>query len=526
MGDEMTDLEHAQAFVAQRQALDAQRAAAPQRSHTVTPAAPVPQSDAMTLANPLGALPPVVPAPAGSPQADAQAIAARPDLMARIGAAAPQAPVGRPGTAPSLRRVTNTTTTTKGIEGADEMRERGAEILEDQQRLAQDAAMLQIEQADIRKDALVNEQIATDRAAAEVAGIRAQGAEEAAGHMAQAQELRGQAKELQQQGHDFWGEKNAGFKIIAMLGSIFGGALQGLQGGKNQFLEHIDGLIAREDKAHQDKIDGLREDAAGEVTFYDIARTRTDDAVAQRMIAHGMMLDSVKLKMQSQMEGLGDSQAALDMGEAYAELEQASLANDAKFADHTQTTAAQKMVKVPGRAPTGDYATGAGLGPDGKPLKTIPGTRIDDHQAYAGLSTTDRSEARKVSGSANALFNSLDEMAKIRREFGTESGDTSAQSRYTNLAQSAKVSLSQMMDQGTITAADAEQMKDLWEEDLKPRLSDVQRVAGVDPTLNKLEGAMDNVERQANNRLRAYGLNLEGLKSTQTRVEGLESGVR
>lgn len=418
------------------------------------------------------------------------------------------------------KRVPITNKTTTQMVGGEKLREDADELAERQESLALDRAAHEVKVANEKASAYRSEAMAQEQAAGEIKQVQQEGNAEAAAAMERSKDLTAKAGKLEAKGRSFWGDKDAGFKITALIGSMFGGALAGSQGGPNRFMDGIDRMIAREDKQHQDKIDGLRKDAKSEVTFHDLALTRTKDRVEQSLMARDMALQSVGSSLQARLADLGDSEAAVGVGEALAAVEQKRIDTQAQLADRQQVNQSQKVIKLH----SGGAGGGQAVGPDGKPIKPIPGTNISDAGAYAGLSNTERQVARKASGAANALYNTLSKMGDLRGEHGAEMEGTKAATEYANLAQSAKVSLSQMMDQGTITANDAEQMKDLWEEDIGWKASDLQRLGGNDPTLNKINGAMKNVEAQANNRLRAYGLKLEGLKSPNKRIAGTEGG--
>jgi len=327
---------------------------------------------------------------------------------------------------------------------------------------------------------------------------------------------------LQQQGHDFWADKNASHRIAAVIGSAIGGALAARAGGPNQFSAHMERLIAREDQLHQDKIDGLRKDAAGQIDYYDLIRTQTEDDVAARLMARTMMRDTIIARGQASIEGLSDQKAALDLGAGIAELDQANQVDKQALAERIQTTTAQKMVKMPGRGPTG---AGFKRGTD-EELQRLPGAEVVDRAVFDALSNTDKTIARKEVGAGNSIMSGLDKMEKIRMQLGTEVGTTEGAAKYIAAVDSVKNNLSVLQGQNSITASDAERMKEMIEEDLAPRASDMQRIVGVDPTLNKIRAVRENARNQVQSRLQTKGLRLEGVTGKSERIDTLESGVR
>ena len=454
--------------------------------------------------------------------------AAPPSPMAPPMPATPMAPVPA-AAAPMPQRnpvrivpVTNTSTTTSGLVGADVFRAKEADLETQRQNLAIDKAQQHVEESDIQATALRTKLLGQQKALADVKLIREAGDEKARGHMAKAQERYAQAAELQEEGHDFWQDRGWAMRLMAVVASAASGYAAGMRGeGGNPFLKQLQGMMAREDRLHQQKIDGMRKDARGEVDFYDMARTVTNDEVAQRLVAEGMMLDAGITKYKEMLEGMGDTRASMQLQEAVIGAQQQKQTNDIKLADHFQTAEQTKHIKVGG----GKAGDGQTIGIDGKVIKNIPGTRITDEQAFANLGTTERASARELSGAANALYNGLTKMAEIRERVGTESYDSKDATDYKNLAYNARVDLSQLNDAGVITKEDAEQMDvALWEEDLSPKMSDVTRLVGVDVTLNKILSAKDVVESKANNKLRAMGLAIEGLKAPNKRLADADGG--
>lgn len=444
---------------------------------------------------------------------------AAPSTPTAFAHAAPSAPAPRAPQGPRFATVTNKNTQTQGLANADKHMADAAKRAERERDLAVERARYQVEAANARAQAAGAEVLAREKAEADVRSIQQDGASDADAYRQRAEAKRAEATELQEQGHDFWEDKNTGHRIMAVIGLAAGGALAGMNGGPNQSMVQLNKMMAREDALYQKKTDGLRKDAEGEIGFYNIAKAATEDRVAQRLMVRDMQLDAVKAKaLETQAQLEADSGASIGIDELMLAIDEKQAANAQALDDRITTTSQQRTIPI---KPAGG---GMATGPDGKAIKPIPGTNITDGGAYAGLSAEERKTARKLAGNAGSLYDALGKMARIREAVGSEAFDTKASTDYANLQQSAKVSLSQMLDQGTITAADAEQMKDLWEEDLSPRLSDVGRVVGNDSTLNKIRSAQGNVETQANGRLRGYGLKLEGLAAPNKRIAGMQGG--
>lgn len=464
---------------------------------------------------PQWAVPPAEPsapiaAPAATPTASPVGAAPRP----------PSPPSPQHSAGPRFARVTNKTTSTQGVVGADKMLEEQRGLAEKGLELEGLKADYEVRAAEMRAGAHRDAVLAKEKAAAEVERVRMDGQAEAEKYMQRAQETRAEAQALQEKGHNFWANRNAGERVLAGIGAFLGGIGAAHSGGPNRFMQHLQMVMGQEARAYQEKVDGLRKDADAQMSFYDIANKRTDDSVEATLQAETMQLDTVKSMLDEQLAGLEATDGRAVM------VAEGKLLVEQQLAEKQQQLAARQTVNAQTRmVPVRQQVSAQQLGPDGKPVKMIPGTTITDPEAYAGLSAEERKIARRAAGAANALYDSLEQMKQARAKYGTEAFDSKAATDYKNLSHSARVSLSQILEAGVITKEDAEQMdKALWSEDLSPKVSDLGRIFGNDATMNQLESAQNNVQTQVNQRLRGYGVKIEGLATPNKRLKGAQGG--
>lgn len=451
-----------------------------------------------------------------------QAAPVDPGLAARIAAAAPPQAAAAPATGPSFQRVTTTNQQQTGIVGGEELRERASDLAEDQQNLAIDAAAHRVKESDERAEALANEVVARDRAAAEQASIRQEWQDESERQMGAIREKQAQVTQLEQAGHDFWADKGASGRVMAILGATFGGLQAGLQGGANQFLEYLDGMMAREERAHQQKVDGLRQDVKGATTYHDIARLEFDDQIAQSKAAQLMQLENIQAQLRKRIEGLGDSQAALDMGQAVAAIEEKKIATQQQLADRVTTNTAQKMVRVKPRPGAG----GIGSGPAAAGQQPFRGAEVVDPGVWNNLKPVAKEKARERVSAYNNLLSQAEELVRLREEHGTDLEGSEAESKVVALMEGMAGNASTARGQGVLTGEEKPAFMKTIGGGISPKASDIWRAFGRDETLNRIKASRDVFKAEANNLVQGFGLKIEGTDLAGERVKGAQAGFQ
>lgn len=168
-----------------------------------------------------------------------------------------------------------------------------------------------------------------DAGRARIQGIR----QEQSDRQAEIDNERQKIASLEQDPHNYWAGQSTGAKIIAAIGALASGALQGLKGGPNQFMEHMKGVIADDLAAHRARINARKEGANLKQIEADKLYERMDPDLAERELEARELAISAAMVRQFAMK-TGDPaiiarmQADADKLEADAKLRWAGISQE------------------------------------------------------------------------------------------------------------------------------------------------------------------------------------------------------
>lgn len=130
--------------------------------------------------------------------------------------------------------------------------------------------------------------------------------------------------------------KSVGENIVMGIGAALGGMLAGLQGGQNQFMQHVDRLIDRDVEDQKAAIENKRAGLQARQNMYSQLLQQTGDRRLADMQLRNLQLESIKAQTKARADALKTPEILAQSDKLIAGIEQKQSALQTAMLEHKQ----------------------------------------------------------------------------------------------------------------------------------------------------------------------------------------------